>query len=66
MIQISALVLRRKLGKIIDRVAKKHEDIIISRNEKTLGSNYLLRQLCSFQGAAGEATAIREGDPGDG
>ena len=34
--QISTLVLRRKLGKIIDRVAKKHESIIISRANKPL------------------------------
>lgn len=36
MIQISALVLRRKLGKIIDRVVKKHEPIVISRANKPL------------------------------
>ena len=36
MIQISALVFRRKFGKILDRVVKKHEDIIISRGNKPL------------------------------
>lgn len=36
MIQISALVFRRKFGKILDRVVKKHEDIVISRGNKPL------------------------------
>ena|SRR5579872_1689352 len=36
MIQINALEFRRKFGKIIDRVAKKHESIIIARGDKPL------------------------------
>jgi len=36
MTSISALVFRRKFGKILDRVVKKHEDIIISRGNKPL------------------------------
>ena len=36
MTQVNALVFRRKFGKLLDRVAKKHETIIISRANKPL------------------------------
>jgi len=36
MTQINALVFRRKFGKILDRVIKKHETIVISRADKPL------------------------------
>ena len=36
MTEINALVFRRKFGKILDRVAKKHESIVILRGNKPL------------------------------
>ena len=36
MVQISALVFRRKFGKILDRVVKKGEDVVVLRGNKPL------------------------------